>query len=249
MYSILVVGNEKILLGQPTVGRESLSSWYKMELETKEKLAANIHYRYIVNKFMEGKELIETKVIVEQFYKDPSFVMPETIDVIKRSIQQGIAEGAFGLAYIKGKEIDEESLKFKVNIPTTDISLGEDEILLSKDKANEILEKISGKESSIGAKGDEEKVDAEEGEEDKTVKEESKRYRKISLRIENIPSSKIADLSRGVLLPLSREVGSFDVNVEIDIDSPEGVSEKTLKDQVKETISQIGAKITKEEKE
>ncbi|MCD6477944.1 MAG: ATP-binding protein [Candidatus Aenigmarchaeota archaeon] len=248
MYSILVVGNEKILLGQPTVGKESLSNWYKMELETREKLAANLHYRYIVNKFMEGKERIETKVIVEQFYKDPSFVMPETVDVIKRSIQQGIAEGAFGLAYVKGKEIDEESLKFKVNIPTTDISLGEDEILLSKEKANEILEKITEKEPSIEPEEDKEKGKAE-GEKDKTVKEGPKRYRKISLRIENIPSSKIADLSRGVLVPLSREVGSFDVNVEIDIDSPEGVSEKTLKDQVKETISQIGAKITKEETE
>jgi hypothetical protein len=76
-----------------------------------------------------------------------------------------------------------------------------------------------------------------------------KRYRKLSLRIEGIPSTKIADLSRGVLMPLSREVGSFEFTMEIEIDKPEGVSESTIKDTVKETISQIGARVTKEKVE
>jgi hypothetical protein len=35
-------------------------------------------------------------------YKDLSLVIPESAEVIRRSIQQGIAEGAFGLAYVKG---------------------------------------------------------------------------------------------------------------------------------------------------
>ena len=77
----------------------------------------------------------------------------------------------------------------------------------------------------------------------------SKRYRKLSLRIEGIPSTKIADLSRGVLMPLSREVGGFEFTMEIDIENAEGVPESTLKDKVKETVSQIGARVTKEEVE
>jgi hypothetical protein len=47
-------------------------------------------------------------------------------------------------------------------------------------------------------------------------------------------------------MPLSREVGGFEFTMEIDIDKAEGVSENTLKDKVKETVSQIGARITKE---
>jgi hypothetical protein len=47
-------------------------------------------------------------------------------------------------------------------------------------------------------------------------------------------------------MPLSREVGGFEVSMEIDIDKAEGVSENTLMDKVKETVSQIGARITKE---
>jgi len=32
MYNVILVGSEEIALGQPTVGRESLSNWYKMAL-------------------------------------------------------------------------------------------------------------------------------------------------------------------------------------------------------------------------
>ena len=45
-------------------------------------------------------------------------------------------------------------------------------------------------------------------------------------------------------MPLSKEVGSFNIVMEIDIDSKEGVSEHTIKNKVKETLSQIGAQIT-----
>jgi len=246
MYNILIVGNEKILLGQPTVGKESLSNWFKMELESREKLTSNLHYRFIVNKFMEGKEKIETKVILDQFYKDPSFVIPESPEVIKRSIQQGIAEGAFGLGYITKGDIDKETLKYQSNITTNSISLDEGEVLVSKSIAlylaigvqkGKVEELPKVKETGTG------ETEKERG------KEGQKRYTNISLRIEGISSSKIADLSRGVLMPLSREVGSFNLNMEIDISNSDGVSENTIKTKVKETISQIGAKITKEKME
>lgn len=240
MYNTLVVGDEKILLGQPSVGKESLSNWYKMELESREKLVANLHYRYLVNKFMEENEKIETKVIVDQFYKDTSLVIPESSEVIKRSIQQGISGKAFGLGYIEKEEIDKDTLQFDSNIPTNTISLGEGEVLVSKSVASDLLAGVEV----------EKEDEQEEVEEDKKVEEEEKgpkRFKKVSLRIEDIPSTKIADLNRGVLLPLSKEVGGFNFNIEIDIDKSEGISEQTIKNKVKETISQIGAKVTKEE--
>jgi len=253
MYSILIVGDEKISLGQPTIGKESLSTWYKTELELREKVAANIHYRYIVNKFMEGKEMIDTKIIVEQFYKNPSFVIPETTDVIKNSIQKGIAEGAFALAYMDNGVIDTTTIKFKVNIPTTSISFGDGETLLSKDKATELIAKTEeGKKDVVivPIEDKERKTEAETVKKaEKAETEGPKKYKKVSFRIEGLPSSKISDFSRGVLMPLSREVGGFELDVEIDIETSDGVSEKTIKDKIKETISQIGARITKEELE
>jgi hypothetical protein len=246
MYNILIIGDEKILLGQPTVGKESLSNWYKMELISREKLASNLHYRFLVNKFIEGKDQIETKVILDQFYKDPAYVIPESPEVIRRSIQQGIAEGAFALGYKTKGEIDKETVKFQTNIPTNTISLDEGETLLSKTIAADLIKGIKTTVDKSEKTIKEEKAEYETKEKDKNGG--PIRYKKISLRIENIPSSKIADLSRGVLMPLSKEIGGFNFNMEIDITNPEGVSELTLKNKVKETISQIGAKITKEEK-
>ena len=264
MYNVILVGSEELALGQPTVGKESLSNWYKMALESREKLAPHLHYRYLVNKFMDGRDKIETKVISDQFYKDMSLVIPESPDVIRRAIQQGVAEGAFGLAYVKGEEIDRDTLKFKANIPTNDISLAEEAVLISKEVAAGIVAerergRVSGVEAGreiyttggdTGGAGTGGVVvpggEVPSGEVPGGVVLGPKRYKKISIRIEGIPSTKIADLSRGVLMPLSREVGGFEFTMEIDIDKAEGVSESTLKDKVKETISQIGARVTKE---
>lgn len=251
MYNILVAGQEKILLGQPTVGKESLSNWYKRELESREKLAANIHYRYLLNKFMEGKDKLESKVIVDQFYKDPAFVIPEFPDVIKRSIQQGIAEGAFGLGYLDGDEVNRSTVKFKTNIPTNAISLGEGEVLFPAAVASELMERGEG--VGVGSTGGAGPVTqppiSGPVPEPKPPEPGSKRYKKVFLRIEDIPASKIADLNRGILMPLSREVGGFNFNMEINVESTEGVSEQTIKNKIKETISQIGARITKDESE
>jgi hypothetical protein len=247
MYNVILVGQEEIALGQPTVGRESLSNWYKMALESREKLAPHLHYRYLVNKFMVGRDRIETKVISDQFYKDMSLVIPESPDVIRRAIQQGVSEGAFGLAYVKGGEVDRGTLKFESNVPTSYVSLAEDEALVSRDVAAGIVAerergRVSGvKEKGVGyTSGKDTGEELTGGEVPGGVVPGPKKYQRLSLRIEGIPSTKIADLSRDVLMPLSREVGGFEFTMEIDIDKSEGVSESTIKDKVKETVSQIG---------
>ncbi len=51
-----------------------------------------------------------------------SLVIPESPDVIKRAIQQGVAEGVFGLAYLTGGKVDRATLKFKSNVPTSSVS-------------------------------------------------------------------------------------------------------------------------------
>ena len=75
---------------------------------------------------------------------------------------------------------------------------------------------------------------------------EQERYREVNLRIEDVPATKIADLNRGILLSISREIGGFKVTLELDIANEDGISKETIEKAVKETISQLGAKITKE---
>ena len=248
MYNVLMVGGEKIQLSQPTVGRESLSNWYKMELKSREKLATHLHYRFIAKKFMEDKEIVENSIVMDQFYKNPSLVIPESPEVVKQSIQQGVSEGAFGLGYLEDGVIEESSFKFEVNISTNAISLDEGEILIAKKKAEQLKKQIEEKKEGkeIGEGEEEKREGGDIGKVERGEDKGQKSYRKISLRIEDIPASSVADINRGVLMPLIREAGSFNFDIDIEIDSAEGVSERTLKEKVKETISQIGAKLSKE---
>jgi hypothetical protein len=74
-------------------------------------------------------------------------------------------------------------------------------------------------------------------------------FHAASLLVSDIPASKIADVNRGVLLPINRAAGDFKFTIEIDVHSVEGLSAATLENQIKETIRQIGARIQEEAKE
>jgi len=67
------------------------------------------------------------------------------------------------------------------------------------------------------------------------------KYRRVRLVIEGIPAGKIADINRGVLLPLSSLVKDMKFTLEIDVTSDEGIPKATLENKIKETIRQIGA--------
>jgi hypothetical protein len=64
--------------------------------------------------------------------------------------------------------------------------------------------------------------------------------------VSGIPASKIADVNRGILLPISRAAGDFKFTIEIDVTSQDGITQATLENQIKETIRQIGARVEDE---
>ena len=65
----------------------------------------------------------------------------------------------------------------------------------------------------------------------------------MRLVITDIPAGKIADVNRGVLLPLSSLVNELKFTLEIDVTSGEGIPKATLENKIKETIRQIGASL------
>lgn len=69
------------------------------------------------------------------------------------------------------------------------------------------------------------------------------------MKFEDIPSTKIADLNRGVLMPISQEIGDFKLKIELDISHEEGILKSTIENKIRETIAQIGGKIVKEDLE
>ena len=73
------------------------------------------------------------------------------------------------------------------------------------------------------------------------------RYRQVHLVVGGVPASRIADVNRGILLPISGAVGDFTFRLEIDVESAEGLTEATLETKIKETIRQIGAWVVGED--
>lgn len=244
MYHIIQVGSEKIDLGQPNVGKETLSGWYKSELEYKDKLVNNLHYRVIIDKFMDDKK-VPTKTLLEQFYKDKDIVMLASPDVLKQVVRQGVADGALGLAVFKDDEIDEDTFKYETNISSGEVTFYENEFLLPKEIALEYKKKFE--EEVEGEEPPGEPVEGKPEEPSEPIGETPDKYRKVVLRISDISSTKIADVNRGVLMPISKEIGEFKLEIKIEVTDEEGISKSTIENKVKETVNQIGGKIVDED--
>jgi len=64
--------------------------------------------------------------------------------------------------------------------------------------------------------------------------------------VTDVPISKIADLNRGVFIPLGQCTTGLTFQMEIDVTSEDGITESTLENKVKETLRQIGARVVEE---
>ncbi len=257
MYHLIQVGERKIDLGNPITGAESLGNWFWRELTSDSfgVIVTNLHYKVLVNKFMENVDQLSTAALLEQFYKEPSLPSLANQDVLARAIQLGIKEGAFGLAEIKDGEILPNSLKFKEEIPFATITFLEDYQILSAAKSEEILAVQEEEENGGGSPpgGGRPTPGPEPGPgpfpHPRPPVPGEKRYKKVKLHIADIPASKIADVNRGVLLPISSVQGDFKFAIEIDITSEDGITQSTIDNKIKETIRQIGAQIIDEDLE
>jgi hypothetical protein len=63
-----------------------------------------------------------------------------------------------------------------------------------------------------------------------------------------VPAGRIADVNRGILMPISRAVGDFTFTIAIDVSDAEGIARATLENTIGETIRQIGGRIVSEER-
>jgi len=259
-YNKIKVKEDEIDLGMPIAGKESLSNWYKRELTDREEIISNLHYRPIVRKFLGEKEKIATSRILEQYYKDRDLSMIESDDVLKNAIIRGIEDEKLGVAMVEDGEMIENTLLFGVSAGQEDINFDEEECLLK----GSFVEKLTCSECGALLKDgecpkceiDEKEITKKEDvkdieEKDESEKERTKltKYKGLKLEIGNIPSSKIAALSRGVFMPLTNAYGEFSFKIYLELEDEEGISEKELEEKVRETLRQIGAEIIKEEKE
>jgi hypothetical protein len=264
MYHILQIGARRVDLGQPVAGSETLSNWYWRELTSSDvgAIVTQLHYRTLVNKLLAGNETVATAVILDQFYKNPELPAPAEQEVVARAIQLGVKDGALGLAEVRDGEVVPETLKYQTEIPLAAISFEPGVHLIAREKCEALLVEMARPEEK--APGGEPgpaavtatpgvgvtptpTVGAAAGPAAYTVSAAAEqRFQHVRLVVADVPASKIADVNRGILMPISAAVGDFKFTLEIDVESVEGISQATLENKIKETIRQIGARVVEE---
>ena len=259
MYHVLRFGDRQVDLGQPVAGRETLSNWYWRELASSDvgAIVEQLHYRTLVNKMMAGNEKVAASVILDQFYKNPELPAPVKEEVVARAVQLGVKEAALGLAEVRDGEVVAGTLRYNVEISLDAISFEPGEYLLSRSKAEAIQAQLTAAEEPEAEPGrvvegpppgpevtpppgttpvtpEPGPIPAERG------------IQHLRLVVSGVPASKIADVNRGILLPISAAVGDFKFTLEIDVSGAEGLTQATLENKIKETIRQIGARVDEE---
>lgn len=245
---------ETIDLGQPAVGRENLDTWYWHELtgDTQKRIMTRPPSTNLLRaKFLTNQEQVSLAVLLEQFYKDPGMQVPSEEDVLAQAIADAVRNGALGLGMMDDGELQPESVRYNIPIGTEEIHFTEDRYLLTKERAEELLAQIQVEPPDTpppgpgpqppgpGSDGGEQPVWPPPKKPEVETSEDVKQF---AVRASGIPTGRIADLNRGVLQPLVREVGEFTFTVEIDVKSSDGIPRKVIEQQVIETLRQLGAK-------
>jgi hypothetical protein len=238
-YRYLIKGSKyglkKFDLGIPTVGEKtSFTMRVKHYLKDQEVLLDKLSPKVLLEKtFSEKDERKSLVEIYEAFLKYFELPLLEDESVLKDAVAKGVQDGVFGL-------LIGDKVWYKEIISLQEIS--DDIILVRKEIAAKMKEEVKGKEI-------EREIAPTKLEEVKAPPQVSKKaLQKITIEAE-IPWDKLSDLIRGVLVPLNSEGAKISLKMKVEATSEKGISKDILDLKVKETLRQIGAKITEEKAE
>jgi len=238
-YRYLIKGSKdglkKFDLGIPTVGEKpSFTMRVKHYLKDQEVLLDKLSPKVLLEKtFSEKDEQKSLVEIWEAFLKYYELPLLESESVLKNAVAKGVQDGVFGLS-IGDKVWYEES----VSPP----EISDDTIVVRKEMVAKMREEVKGEKIEreiTPTKPEEVKAPPQVGKES---------LRRIAIEAE-IPWDKLSDLIRGVFMPLNREGAKISLKMKIEATSEKGISKDTLDLKVRETLRQIGAKITEEKAE
>jgi len=154
--------------------------------------------------------------------------IPESEDVLIETIRDGVAKGILGVRESTGVFYQQG------------VSPNLDSVVLR----GEVAKRLKKEQEELEGEVEEGHVPPEEGEEEKETEEKKKEgvINSIHFRAQ-IPWDKISAIIGGVIRPLKDKGLPPEITIEIKADSEEGFDRTTLDSKVKETLTQIGAKI------
>ena len=210
---------------------------------------------------------------MDQFYKNTDFPAPSSPEIVARAIQLGVQDGAFGLALSDNGPIDVALLRYQETVALGAIAFEPGVYLVNRERCEALREAQRQKEAAerqqemaqeAGEQGEETAVtgtttttggytvttSGDGGTKSQETPSDQKpfSYKQVRLVIGGIPASRIADVNRGIFMPLGAASDTpLTFTLTIEVSSEEGITSATLENKVKETIRQIGARIVVEE--
>lgn len=237
-----------------------MDGWYRHELTDRahQKILENPPSpNMLAAKFLENGKPVSLHEVLEQFYKNTDLPLPADTSLVAQAVANGVTEGAFGVGSVVDGEVNPASVKFEERMASSGVDFRENLLLIPAEEA-----------ARLKAAAEEEPVEVEPGTETVTVPEgpggeppggpdtgpgpepeprpEEERLEELKLRVSGLPASKLADINRGVLLPLtlnlSREDEDFEFTLGLEISPPDGIPKEVL-ERVYETLRQLEAEV------
>ncbi len=261
---------EEIDFGQSAAGRENLDSWFRKKLSSTKhsKILDRPPSANLINKkFLGNSDTIELQAILDQFYKDPDLPALDQADLIAETVANGVQDGSFGLARREDGELELTSVRINEPLTPSQVNFREEGwVLVTDKKAAELQSQVQtdtatngeggGKQSTVSAPGGTGASTsspsvgdgATSGSETSSTEEkEESLVHRFSLRASDIPTRKLTDLNRGVLMPITRDAGEFTFTIEFEVESTDGISERKIEQTVMETLRQLGATVERKD--
>ncbi|NQE46165.1 hypothetical protein C5S31_09110 [ANME-1 cluster archaeon GoMg2] len=235
LYRIVLLPSKdkftEIDLGIPTYGAETtidreIYERLRSEGQILEKLAPlSLREKYLKDK---DRVYVETKNILESFFKTPGEIRIVSDEVLKTCIKEGVKQGLFGLGDVEeGKTICRH---FKVECTP---ELTEGEILIRADLCTPPEKEEYKSEDDV--------IPTKKGIGDGVKKEEyGKKYRTIHLKL-GVPTGKLSEIVR--VIPFIKSMFKT-VNVKVEISAVNGeMSVSDYEDKIMEAIKQAEVEI------
>jgi len=229
---------EVIDLGAPSYGSsESLDTRVYHELKAEDKISGRIDSSYLIGKYLNDKDYVNTRNILRSFFTTPGEIRVESRKVLEDAIKNAVKSKAFGLGYLEyGGEIKCEYFGEEPKV-----TFEENEIIIRREKCEELRKKEeTPKEGFAPSRVGE----SEKGETSATVMERPESTgvttpknvkNKVSLRVK--PAKKNVYSLVSIINYIS---GKFE-DLEVIIRARNGeISEDEYRDKIEETLNQAG---------
>jgi len=224
---------KEIDLGVPTFGETFFNIEIFNRLRSESEILERISPVVIRERYLEGASYVETKGLLESLWKTPGEMRLTSAEGFKKGIQEGVERGIFGLGYVEGGKPLCKHFKNRV---TPEIS--DNEIILAAELCRPDIEPevVPPKAAPIpGIPGVKEST---------PTKPQAPIYKKLHLKVA-VPRSRMSDISK-IINFLNSKFDDCRVAVEIKAEGGE-ITVADYEDKIKETISQAGIEIEKEE--